>query len=82
MSSEALLPAFGTDCTPTDDWKTQNAYNKKELLAGTPLLSVTEILIQRAAIQTAKGWSHSEDMYCTQATFCPRIFCGWEPDNH
>lgn len=55
MSSEALLPAFGTDCTPTDDWKTQNVYNKKELLAGTPLLSVTEILIQRAAIQTAKG---------------------------
>lgn len=49
MSSEALLPAFGTDYTPADDWRFQNSYNKKELLAGTSLLSVTEILIQPAA---------------------------------
>lgn len=72
MSSEALLPAFGTGCAPAGECK-QNAYNKNKLLAGTPLVSITEILIQCGAIQTAKGWSHSEDMYRTQTAFCPRI---------
>lgn len=54
MSSEALLPPFGTGYNPADDGKSKNAYNKKEELAGTPILSVTEILIQHAAIQMQK----------------------------
>lgn len=55
MSSEALLPPFRTGYTPADDWESKNAYNKKEVLAGTPLRSVTEILIQHAPIQMQKA---------------------------